>query len=256
MRPARVAGAVAAGASASAFRRGAIVVLALASSLPLAACRDRAAAAADPVEEAGTEVASRLEAHYLDGWWEAAGDVAAGTTDTRFRRSEAMQRRNVVDFVDDYRPLETLTRARLATLVGSGDALRAFHREMSGFGLDPDDVLDVVALHDALLWGVANRQRVSEADLPAIRDAIAPRVLGMVSRGGMDDAARQRLADHAAMLAAIRSNEYAELAARGDSDGARGYSDLVEEDFLARHGIDLRAGPVATALAAEGRVSR
>ncbi|HRO26023.1 MAG TPA: hypothetical protein PLD19_01130 [Luteimonas sp.] len=202
--------------------------------------------AAPATPEAGADPASRFDAYYRQGWESAAGS-APGAAGSRFRRSAAVAGEVSAHFLDDYRPLETRTRAELHGLVADGSALEAFHRELAALGLDADDVIDVMALHDAIHWSVVNRDRVRETELAAIRSAIAPRVRARIAREGADDRARQALADRAAIGAAIRSNEYAHLVRAGDDAGVARYGDAVRRDFCRRFGVDLGRGGAAAA---------
>lgn len=174
---------------------------------------------------------------------------------TRFRRSDALAREISSSFLADYRPIETLTRPALATLVSSGDALAAMHVEMARSGLAKDDLADALAMHDLVHWSIANRERVSERRIAAVRNAVMPRARRLAADAD-DDRARQAIADRAAILAAIRSNEFARLMERGDPAATRRYSDRVAESFRARHGIDLRAGPAEATLAGDARATR
>lgn len=199
--------------------------------------RDGATAAAAAGED--PEFAAHFETYYLEAL--AGGDARpVSDTDTRFVRSAALDREVSKAYLDHYHVLETATRDKLGTLVGSGAALSALGREIAARGMDPDDLADVAAFHRAVHWAIANRRMVPEASLEDIRATLRPRLLDEVADAGGGDAARQRLADAYAIRAAIRSNEYATLLRRNDGQALRRYSDAVHRDFLAWFDVDLR----------------
>lgn len=234
---------------------------AVAVALLAAGCDDRAAGgkpAGDQSIEAGTAIAgypAEFDAAYAAGFADGAGIVSSGAGDerdagTRFRRSDAIARQVSSAFLDDYRPIEVVTRSDLRDFVAAGGALSAIHAEMTRSGLDVDDMVDAATLHDVVHWSIANQERVPEQALPRIRDAIRPRI-ALQARRMRSDRERQQFADRAGILAAIRSNEYARLAGRGDGAAARRYSDQVARDFLDRYGIDLRSGSAEEVLAGD-----
>lgn len=134
--------------------------------------------------------------------------------------------------------------------VDAADALQVFRREMRALQLDPADPVDVMTLHHALLWGVANQDRVAQTDLPLIRAAIGGEAAARAVGGGM--AQERRIADQAAVRAALHTRRFARLVELGDASAAREHSDLVAAEFRQRYGIDLRAGPL-TATMKRGR---
>ena len=116
-----------------------------------------------------------------------------------------------------------------------------FYRKdaLAELGLDADNLVDVLALHHAVHWAVVNRDRVQREQLPAIRQAVAASPL--LERMSLeDDAARQAMADRAALLAAIRSREYARLLQAGDPGELQRYGAAVAAEFRQEYGIDLR----------------
>lgn len=236
---------------------------AVAIALLAAGCGDRAASGTlagdqsteSEIHSSVADYAAAFDAAYVAGYADGAGIAPSGTSDehevvTRFRRSDAIARQVSSTFMDDYRPIEVVTRPDLHDFVAGGAALAAIHAEMARSGLDADDMVDEVALHDVVHWSIANQERVPERALPAVRDAIRPRVAHQ-ARQMHSDRERQQFADRAGILAAIRSNEYARLAGRGDRTATRRYSDQVARDFLDRHGIDLRSGSAREALAGD-----
>ena len=135
---------------------------------------------------------------------------------------------------------------RVDVAADAEDALRVFQREMRALQLDPADPVDVMTLHHALLWGVANQDRVAQTDLPLIRAAIGGEVAARAAGG--ETAQERRIADQAAVRAALHTRRFARLVELGDASAAREHSDLVAAEFRQRYGIDLRAGPLTTTM--------
>lgn len=172
---------------------------------------------------------------YVQGWHGGAdGDGAV-----RLHRSPAVRAQVVQAFLRDYRPLERTTGAELRAWLERGDAFLDAEGAMAELGLDADNLVDVLALHHAVHWAVVNRDRVQREQLPAIRQAVAASPL--LERMSLeDDAARQAMADRAALLAAIRSREYARLLQAGDPGELQRYGAAVAAEFRQEYGIDLR----------------
>lgn len=184
----------------------------------------------------GASFDERFERDYLKGWQGAdAGSPAPGA----LGRSTAVRAATVRAFLRDYTPLETATVDGLPAMAESGDAFRDAEGAMAELGLDPDDLVDVFAMHHAVHWAVVNRDRVRREHLPAIRAAVAssPRLIALQSA---DAGSRQVAADRAALLAAIRSREYVALLQAGDSGALQRYADRVAAEFRQQYGIDLR----------------
>lgn len=181
-----------------------------------------------------------FERPYVDGWKAAS---SGARFDPRFSRSATVRQEVARAFLREYRPLEQATRGELRAFVESGHALRDSEQAMSALGLDANDLVDVVAMHHAVHWAIVNGDRVREEQLPAIREAVASSA-ALVQLTDVDDAGKQALAEHAAILTAIRSREYARLLGAGDRVALRRYGELVAEEILSGYGIDLREGRV------------
>lgn len=134
--------------------------------------------------------------------------------------------------------------ARAMDELEAGAYRRAFKQLLARNGLATNDLVDVTAMHYAALWEVVHDGRLGATQVAAIRNQLRHAMRSEPSLAGLDDAAKQEIAETLMLHTAAAVDGYRSLRERGDRRMLVQFRQGVQRNLLPE-GPDLRQLDVA-----------